>query len=252
MYKANVLSRGFKTLILVVFLLAVAVPVYAEDLWLKDPATGFKVWDPSYLDNRTFTWTGGCKSGYVDGKGTLTVYYRGQASRQYEGTYVIGRLSGQGVLITYDGHDTSHYEGELRNGERHGKGVMVMQDGTRYEADWEYNNINGRATVIWPTGERLEGTFKMGLTGEGVKVWPNGDRYEGGFIVGARSSEGIMIFADGTRYKGNWQDDKCEGYGEISKDGRIIRRGWFFENQFVGTEEVYRDRQDQRDLEYDD
>ena len=246
MGKSNWINSGVRTILLVALLLALTVPVYAEDFWLSDPATGVKVWDPSYLDKRTFTWTGGYKNGYVDGWGTLTIYYNGQISRQYEGTYVLGKLSGQGVLIQNDGADSSRYEGELLNGEKSGKGIMVKQDGTRIEADWQYNDIYGRAIVTWPTGERLDGTFKCGLTGDGVKVWPNGNRYKGGFLVGERYSTGTMTWADGTCYEGNWEDDQCDGYGVVSKNGKVIVKGWFFKNQYVGTNKldwIYRDNQ---------
>lgn len=82
--------------------------------WIADPRTGCKVWDPMPQPHEAVHWSGGCKNGYADGKGTLQWIENGEPGERYDGEY--------------------------RNGKRNGRGVLTEQNGTRIKGDW----LNGR------------------------------------------------------------------------------------------------------------
>jgi hypothetical protein len=66
----------------VLFFGAFAIAAHAEDSknvvaegdWIADAKTGCKVWNPSSLPNPSITWSGGCKDGKANEKGTMTVH----------------------------------------------------------------------------------------------------------------------------------------------------------------------------------
>lgn len=44
-------------------------------------------------------------------------------------------------------------------------------------------------------------------------TWPNGDRYEGDWVNGVRQGEGVLEKKNGMKYKGDFVQDKIDGFG---------------------------------------
>ncbi len=127
-----------------------------------------------------------------NGKGTLTVLKHGDV---YEGTFVNGNIDGFGTY--YDGYSQAKYTGNFKVGSRNGKGVMV-----------------------WPSGERMEGTWKNDeMDGYGISTWANGVRYEGQWVAGQREGHGVCTDANGTKYDGEWIANRRNGHGVLDSAG---------------------------------
>src|ERR1700761_949269 len=71
--------------------------------WIGDSKTGCKVWNPSPEPQESISWSGTCKGGYADGKGTLQWFEKGKATDRYEGQYQHGKRNGFGILIDSEG-----------------------------------------------------------------------------------------------------------------------------------------------------
>jgi hypothetical protein len=78
--------------------------------WIADSKTGCKIWNPAPQPHETIQWSGGCKGGYAQGKGTLQWFENGKPGDRYEGDY--------------------------QGGKRNGHGTVTMSNGTRIEGDW--------------------------------------------------------------------------------------------------------------------
>jgi hypothetical protein len=83
--------------------------------WIADSKTGCKVWNPAPQARETIHWSGGCDSGYAQGKGTLQWYENGKPGDRYVGEY--------------------------QGGKRNGHGVVTMSNGTRIEGDWRNDEL---------------------------------------------------------------------------------------------------------------
>ncbi len=103
--------------------------------WITD-SNGCKIWDTLPSGNERVTWSGGCKDGYAEGKGTLT-------------WYVNGRRHGL-------------YEGELQGGHYAGRGTQVWSTGARYEGEWQEDRAEGQGTYRAADGEICSGVWRDG------------------------------------------------------------------------------------------
>ncbi|KAH7479840.1 hypothetical protein KRP22_010125 [Phytophthora ramorum] len=159
-------------------------------------------WANDALDPREKT----CLDGYDDGQNGMCRYVgevhdgvphgqgesRHDASGEvYEGSWVNGRRSGNGVTTLRDG---SVYRGEWRNGRRNGFGVF---DDARTRAHYD-----GK----WVGGVRC---------GRGVCRYANGCLYEGDWQDDARHGAGRYTFTDSSCYDGAWLNDKFCGDGSF-------------------------------------
>jgi hypothetical protein len=148
-------------------------------------------------------WSGACKDGYADGKGTLAWHEFGHAGRTLEATLVRGAVSGEGTLIDERGT----YIGTLRSGVPHGEGYFKYADG---KALYEGGIANGQRD------------------GTGINIDRDRSRYEGQWKNDRRDGYGKEVFALGGSYEGQWKDDKFEGQGAIVYAGSGRR----YEGQF--------------------
>lgn len=127
--------------------------------WQAEPATGCKVWNASPQLKDSFTWTGGCKDGLLDGTGLFQwVSPSGAINGTYEGTMVGGKFHGKGRLTYTDG---AVYEGDFVSGIRTGKGVFIWaEDGQRYEGDFVNGKRHGYGVMKFPDGRIQQGRFE--------------------------------------------------------------------------------------------
>jgi hypothetical protein len=119
-----------------------------------DKETGCKVWDSKVLVGYAITWSGQCKQGKADGKGSLQWFNNKRPEGRYDGDYSLGKMHGHGTYAMADG---SRYIGEFHHNLRHGRGAYLWADGTRYEGDYQNNQMHGKGTVYW-----VDGSFYVG------------------------------------------------------------------------------------------
>lgn len=178
-----------KRILLVFCLCVAATSVYAEDNWIADAKTGCKVLNSSSLPNPSITWSGGCKDGKANGKGTLTGYENGKMILIFEGVMEDGQCHRDCSLTTVDG---TKYFGESKNNLRHGKGTLTYPDGAKYVGEFEKGWQHGIGTL----------------------TYPNGDTYSGGWYEGKQHGKGTYTFKDITSYEGLWEHGKRIKYSE--------------------------------------
>src|SRR5215469_12363443 len=68
--------------------------------WIADSKTGCKVWNPAPEPKEAIHWSGPCKNGYADGRGTVQWMENGKPGDRYDGEYRGGKRNGHGV-VTY-------------------------------------------------------------------------------------------------------------------------------------------------------
>jgi hypothetical protein len=76
-------------------LLGVTAEASAGD-WIADAKTGCKVWNPNPTPGEGASWSGACRDGIAEGKGTLQWLKGGEAYECDEGDWQAGRQTGQG------------------------------------------------------------------------------------------------------------------------------------------------------------
>jgi hypothetical protein len=174
---------------------------------------GCKVWDPNPVPGETVSWSGACKDGFADGPGIRKWMLSDKPGSTTEGTFVAGKLEGQGIAKSSNG---GKYEGEFRGDSPNGKGVGTSADGTVYTGDFVDGLRSGKGVTVFPDGRRYEGEFADNLwNGKGVLTWPNGNRYEGDFVRGSLTGKGVMISA-GVRREGDFLDGRPVKPGVIA------------------------------------
>ena len=83
-----------------------AIPAWAQSPqpeWISDPHSGCKIWNPYPRPNEGISWSGTCKDGLADGKGTLQWSENGAPTGRYDGDYRQGKVEGQGTYTWPDG-----------------------------------------------------------------------------------------------------------------------------------------------------
>ena len=179
---------GLFTIALVVLGPLVATPGKAKGFWVSDPTTGCKTWDDAPEPATSVTWSGTCKDGFADGRGTAQWVIKGKPEDRYEGEMQGGKMAGAGILsfpngmryegafkdndfhgrgkLTYSNGDV--YEGEFVDDDRSGTGTFTMKDGRRYVGGWRKDLPDGQGTLTRADGSSVSGTWKMGCLNNGA------------------------------------------------------------------------------------
>jgi len=221
---------------------------------------GCFLWRTHYHSDQTTRWTGSCRSGMAEGRGTYSVspgskhasyegvgmMVNGKANGHWvntfsgggraEGEYRDGVMNGHWVELFSDG---GRYEGEMRDGMRNGPGVEILSDGGRYEGEFREGLRNGRGvrTYIYPPAtaiepgqspyKRYEGEWRDGVKhGFGVAIFFNGVEYEGRWRDGHYHGFGTLTWADGRQYEGHFRESRPHGFGTYWSGGRQFRGQW--------------------------
>lgn len=226
-----------KRMILVCCLCLAARAVYAEDIegnWIADKKTGCRVWYPYHIFSNNFladideiTWSGKCKKGMADGKGTLKGYNNNGSAITMKGSMNAGRCSHDCSVVKcgyafseseddhgyhYDCSETGRslkYTGELKDNVPHGHGTMIYPEnegyvGNKYTGDWKDGEKNGKGELHFGNGEKYSGEFQDDLThGHGTT-----DKYSGEF----RYNGQIAIYKNDDSTQGkDWLTDEKTG-----------------------------------------
>jgi hypothetical protein len=130
--------------------------------WIETDRPNCQAWDPFPQRNETATWSGACKSGKAEGRGTLTWHHTDPAenplTETYSGGLLAGKLDGEGTAILPSGN---RYDGMYKDGEKNGHGVFVWSDG-RYDGAWKDNKPDGFGTLTKSDGTGHAGEWKQG------------------------------------------------------------------------------------------
>jgi hypothetical protein len=117
-----------------------------DGTWLFDPENGCRMWDWHPAPEDTVTWTGACRSGVKEGKGSAQWYEHGRPIDRFDGTYRDGQRSGFGryrwtPAELFEGH----YVGDLP----HGQGTIEIA-GKSYSGRWNHGclEVEGKGKVI--------------------------------------------------------------------------------------------------------
>jgi len=133
----------------------------------------------------------------------------------YDGEWLDDIICGQGTMIygSYSPDEDNlkpKYVGEWKNNMRDGFGIMRFEDESVYEGDWIANKRHGK------------GKLKM------IFMTPEGEKqhmtYEGQFQNDNISGYGVMIWSNGDVYKGEWENGKRQGRGQL----KFKDKGWIY------------------------
>lgn len=107
-------NKPFIHLIIFVVLRVTLFAQETEGNYIKDPKTGCLVWFKHTFSEDSVQWSGGCKDGYADGKGTMIGYTNGKQTSKYIGELRNGKPNGIGTLTFLGDRKLS---GNFRDGE---------------------------------------------------------------------------------------------------------------------------------------
>jgi hypothetical protein len=160
---------------------------------------GCKTVDNLPAPNKTLSWSGGCKDGWLDGRGTIEWKEDGTTTYVGEITMVRGQPNGNGKINNLKSKWS--YEGDMLNGKFHGYGQFRnIANGVRYVGEFWEGKEQGLGTLYFPSGNRQEGQFSDGKAeGFAVTTTASGIRIQGTVSGGDFNGPGIQTFADGER-----------------------------------------------------
>lgn len=92
----------------------------------------------------------------------------------------------------------------------------------------EGNCVNGKGTMVYPSGAKYVGDFKDGrIEGVGVLHYSNQDKYYGEWKNQQRQGKGRMVFKSGDVYFGAFLENKMTGLGKMTYvNGNIYDGEW--------------------------
>ncbi|MBV8772108.1 MAG: hypothetical protein JO166_07245 [Deltaproteobacteria bacterium] len=111
--------------------------------WTLDSVNHCRVWNQNPRGNEGVIWSGECRDGYAQGRGTVQWYH--------------------------DQRPTDRYVGELRGGKANGYGVLTMGNGDRYEGHWVDGKAEGLGHVLLSSGYDYMGIWSDGCARDGDK-----------------------------------------------------------------------------------
>jgi hypothetical protein len=135
-----------------------AAAAAAEPGVIRDE-NGCRFANPSPKRDERVTWSGECRDGWGDGRGTLQWYVNGAPVYTYVGMVAAGKLEGEGT----ENIGGDRYVGHFADGHRQGHGVFTWHDGLRYEGEFVRGQMAGQGALALGHGVRFEGRFVNNL-----------------------------------------------------------------------------------------
>ncbi|MBR4630514.1 MAG: hypothetical protein IKO57_08750 [Treponema sp.] len=196
------------------------------------------------------TYAGNFKNGKVDGHALRAVggeiIYRGNFRKNefcgngelykngrlvYSGKFDKGKRNGDGTEY----HDGLTVSGNFRNDRKDGlffiSGGGILREVRFRDGKADLDNVR----VRYPSGVEWFGKVDslMNPVGAGKVSYDSGGTYDGEVEDNMRSGFGKFV-SPGVSYEGNWDDDRCSGYGEASFGGGASYSGSWKDNAFDG------------------
>ena len=123
----------------------------------------------------------------------------------------------------------------FKNFKKNGISKDYYENGSlKYEGEFSDDEYNGKGKFYYPNGDYYIGQFEKGKKhGFGIDYYKNGKKkYEGKFEEDEyKDQQGAFYFENGEMYIGQFQKGKKNGQGMICKDGKIIKEGFFVDDE---------------------
>jgi hypothetical protein len=132
-------------------------------VWMADPKTGCKVWNPHPNRGETLSWSGACKDGFAEGRGHVQWFRDGAPYERSDGQWRAGKQIGMGSQVWPRGR----YDGGMKNSEAEGRGVLILND-VRYQGQFHDGLPDGEGVLKGPDGV-LRGIWKKGCFDDGIR-----------------------------------------------------------------------------------
>ena len=147
------------------------------------------------------TWHKGTfKNGKREGYGE---FLNEKAAIHYVGDFKDNSFEGYGVRDAYG----YHYEGDFVKGQPSGQGVATYDDGTKYEGGWKNGAYSGEGTLYKADGTvNKSGTWKSGELVSAAATSVTNEPFT--MVTSKFSVSGV--------YTGGWKDGKPEGTGTLT------------------------------------
>lgn len=133
--------------------------------WVKDRETDCALWwgAQQSINKMSVAWSGGCKDGKADGRGTANWFFNGERFSRYDGDYKNGKMHGKGKLTA----GVFEYDGEFKDDLQDGYGVLTINDRTKARFEGENKSgkpWNGKLTTMgvcakYVNGEKVSPTL---------------------------------------------------------------------------------------------
>ena len=124
---------------------------------LTDPPNCY-FWFDYFNPKRRWSWSGGCRGGLAEGRGTLAATGTKAA---YKGTGLLVKGKSHGHWTEIIGRGVVG-EGSYVNGRRHGRWVTRYPDGVVADGPYENGKMHGELTIRWPDGKVMKSTYENG------------------------------------------------------------------------------------------
>ena len=144
----RIINRYF---IIAALFITVLTATYADN-WIKDAATGCRLWNPNPQKHETIIWHGSVEDGKAGGYGIAIWKVRGKETERAAGQWKNGRLHGVAVWTHTNG---SMYAGDWENGSKSGCGIYTWPDGSIFMGEYE-NDRRKLGRIIGADGKRAK------------------------------------------------------------------------------------------------
>jgi hypothetical protein len=148
------------------------------------------------------------KTSYTDG------------SQIREGTYRNGRMEGEGSVAFGDGRV---FRGAFVNDEQKGPGILTYKDGRKITGAFQNFVPHGAAVETGPQAT-IDANWVNGvLQGRATLVYATGERFEGEYLGGKRNGLGIETRRDNSKEECRWVNDvRQTPCNRVTSDGKRI------------------------------
>lgn len=162
----------------------------------------------------------------MSGTGT---YYKKDGSK-YVGNFLEDLPHGDGVEEWEDG---SKYTGGYVKGCKQGYGNFMFANGTKFEGEFVQDIFDGTGTLTKVDGTICAGEWEQGqLTSPAKIIYPNGNKFNGTVDGLLPHGKGKMV-EHGTEFEGSWKNSKMEGEFTITYPDGKVRGAIYDEGKFV-------------------
>jgi len=146
------MNKIFKAATVITLILVCGPVLTGADNWIRDAATGCKLWNPNPRPNETISWFGKMVDGKADGYGIAVWKTNNNESERVAGQWKNGRLEGVAVWRHING---SCYAGEWKDGKKSGYGVYTWPNGTSFLGEYD-NDLRLQGRTLSKNGKKLQ------------------------------------------------------------------------------------------------
>jgi hypothetical protein len=224
-----------------------------EGEWKLNKWDGFGYYKGSNLINcpKAFYYFGYWKANYKQGFGRcydneLRLIYEGEFLKDIPNTPYPNFFPIEESLNSESKkYNLGNYIGQINKSNREGYGTMKYNSGSKYYGEWKNDFHHGFGTLINYDSTKYIGEWKIDVkSGWGIETWNKGLIYNGEWRFNMKNGYGVYDigknysyiegFINATTYRGNWKDNKFEGFGRLyDKDKYLLHEGEFKEGKAV-------------------